>query len=1630
MVDTTKLIIDIESRLRNLEKTLKGVDRIKKALQAVADVKVGQQSSQANANKAVLAAQKLAQQQQKLGIQSQELANRQEKARQTTERLAQSQQRLESAQSRLAKSSAVAANASRAFNRQQDAQVRDFRRQISAQQDLNRHVLDFRRLIAEAGTPVNRQADAHVRDFRRQQAALGDFNAHVRDFQRIQRQAADAAKAFQERIAGIGNVLRGVGQGLASVGATLSVALTAPLAALGAVSVDAAVRLDSLKRGLTAITGSSDEASRQLTRLTELAKLPGIGFEEAIQGSIRLQAVGFSAQEAERNLKEFANAIALTGGGRDELARVTIQLGQLAAKGKVLSQDLRPIIEAAPAVGRALLQAFGTVNSEDIQALGLSTKQFLDILVSQLGELPRAAAGAKNSFENFRDEIFRAAAVVGEALLPSLIRLVEVVGPVITTLADAFARLPGPVQGAVVGIGVLLATLGPVLFVVGQLTFGVGRLLVGFIELNVGGVLPTVASLRAMAAQSLATAAAQRVLASTTALVTAGIGTGLAIIGAVVAAYALYNATQKDAVTFSKERAEQLTAEIDGLEKQAKFLNGLESGVKRTADEQQRLGGIYDKLNTTAQIRIAGITDEEKRLIALRAELEKLIELRGQERVQQSANVAAQIAASATTIAANEKSRDSIAGRIAANNALVQILEREGRVTLETGKQLERLGITAGADVRQAIHALQVESARLVERQKELGDNTEETEKELEGYLEALRALDPQHRLSARQLLELAKNMGLFRGDIEQMVPVLERYIAKTNEATKSTDAFNRSLSENERRLNEAGKRADATAKARQEVIQSAAAVARETSVNFEGALKSLRQMVDAVPELAAALKRESELTGKTLNELLRNALETSFKGRDKTKSGTGLRNAQEQLAKALADVALASSEQQVAIEQAKNEQLLQQAEVAQRLQLISYREFLETRASLTAASLDKEIEQQTAVVTAAKNAQARLLAEAGKAGIPVTERTKRLAQAAEANETAVKAETKLSDLQAKRQLITDALAQSIRESQEDQLKSVRQLEIEYAELTGRIEAAANAATDEQFREALTDLGRAQDFLNKKLEAATKARNADGVVALKFALALNQRQIDAIENIKEQEDALASLAAANELIRRAKERQAQLEADLTFQVEFRGLSEEAAIARRLEGESKLNDSLTVAHETIRQIVAALQARGVEPPQALVEFLDTLRTEVKGLGKLSFSEQFRLAQKEFDRINDLRLQKIADVERAARNRDIAEAEGLLLIRRINGEYVGDLEQQLVLLKQIASASGDVALQRQATDAAQVAKDAGDQLASLDAQIRSTSIDALQDGFTDFFKSITDRTQSAQNILLAFVNSVAQRINDVIAEHLGRELIESLFGTGGAGQEGGIIAAIKRVLGIGGGSEGATGKAVSAVDAVAGKAALETGAVAAATTLQTGAATASITFSTSVATTAAAFASAVIAAGAGFAASVAASAAVSGAQQAIGGLGGALGAATGMFADVPGGAIRVLEGGYPEAILTTDPRHAVKQVSILREFLQKTRGLGGRIPGFALGGMVSRETAEANLLSGIHRAPSFSPQIAAVETAAGGGGVMNLRITNQVSSRAIARPYATSEEGVHDLLNNISQNSSEIRRRLRV
>lgn len=264
-----------------------------------------------------------------------------------------------------------------------------------------------------------------------------------------------------------------------AAGSALFQAFSIPALAVGGLSLKAAAEFDALKRGLENVAGSSAEASVQLTRLREIAKLPGLGFREAIQGSISLQAAGFSADRAERSIKAFGNALVSVGKGRADLDGVILALTQMQNKSSGIGQELRQLADRLPQLRKVLTLEFNTGDSEEIAKLGYTSDQVVERILKGFEKLPKVSGGFANSLENLRDQLEQTGVKVGTALIPIAERAVTQLSgllDIVVRLADGFGGLPQPVQDAAIAITGVAAAYGPAALVIGKIAKALGAL--------------------------------------------------------------------------------------------------------------------------------------------------------------------------------------------------------------------------------------------------------------------------------------------------------------------------------------------------------------------------------------------------------------------------------------------------------------------------------------------------------------------------------------------------------------------------------------------------------------------------------------------------------------------------------------------------------------------------------------------------------------------------------------------------------------------------------------------------------------------------------------------------------------------------------------------------------------------------------------------------------------------------------------------------------------------------------------------------------------------------------------------------------------------------------------------------
>lgn len=257
------------------------------------------------------------------------------------------------------------------------------------------------------------------------------FSGPSQQIQNSFNRLSDTSNRLSENIS---NSLDRIYRGAAQVG--IGIAMLMPIQQ----TVSAFAQFDSLQRGMIAVMHNNIEfANAEIFRLNEVAKLPGIGFKEAIQGSTNLQAAGLSADLARRSLIGFGNALATVGRGKAYLDGVNLALSQIMSKGKVMAQEINQIAERVPQIRVMMKKAFGTADTEKLGKMGMSSERFIEGIVKQLETLPKVTGGIGNAMENLDDTFFKMKVSIGRALAPAVVYLADQVSYLMETV-ERFAN--------------------------------------------------------------------------------------------------------------------------------------------------------------------------------------------------------------------------------------------------------------------------------------------------------------------------------------------------------------------------------------------------------------------------------------------------------------------------------------------------------------------------------------------------------------------------------------------------------------------------------------------------------------------------------------------------------------------------------------------------------------------------------------------------------------------------------------------------------------------------------------------------------------------------------------------------------------------------------------------------------------------------------------------------------------------------------------------------------------------------------------------------------------------------------------------------------------------------------------
>lgn len=252
-------------------------------------------------------------------------------------------------------------------------------------------------------------------------------------------------------------------------------AVTAGMGLLGKSFVQAGIQMEGYRNGLIALEGSAEAADVRLESLRDIIQLPGVSYEGATQAAVRLRTVGFEAELADRTIKEFGNSLALVGS--TDLSGALLGFQQIISRGRVSQEEINQIVERSGLFAKALQDAFGSIQSEQIQAeldaSGQSVQDFAKIFISELEELDRVDPdSAANSIQNLQNSLFELRAGFGDILLPTFTAVTQG----ITSMIEDFNAMDDTTKSAIVSVGALVTGLAGLTTVVATAGAAIGAL--------------------------------------------------------------------------------------------------------------------------------------------------------------------------------------------------------------------------------------------------------------------------------------------------------------------------------------------------------------------------------------------------------------------------------------------------------------------------------------------------------------------------------------------------------------------------------------------------------------------------------------------------------------------------------------------------------------------------------------------------------------------------------------------------------------------------------------------------------------------------------------------------------------------------------------------------------------------------------------------------------------------------------------------------------------------------------------------------------------------------------------------------------------------------------------------------
>lgn len=296
-------------------------------------------------------------------------------------------------------------------------------------------------------------------------------------------------------------------------------ALGAALSGLGVYAVKAGGELENVRVAMTNLLGSAEKAESFIKELQNFAASTPFEFNDVTKASQKFLAFGFTAEQIIPTLTAVGDAAAGVGAGQDGVDRLTLALGQIAAKGKLASEEMMQLTELGIPAWQMLAEKLGTdvAGAQDMVTKRMvDSKMALDALVGGMennygGMMEQQSGTILGTWSNLMDGLGQTASQAGlqiaEAL--DLTTVFSSMGDWLSDFAAAIGEsgisgaiascVPPEAQLAVVAFGTALTAVAiPAIYAAGAAAVAMMAPFVAAIGAAVAAFAPLIAAITAV----------------------------------------------------------------------------------------------------------------------------------------------------------------------------------------------------------------------------------------------------------------------------------------------------------------------------------------------------------------------------------------------------------------------------------------------------------------------------------------------------------------------------------------------------------------------------------------------------------------------------------------------------------------------------------------------------------------------------------------------------------------------------------------------------------------------------------------------------------------------------------------------------------------------------------------------------------------------------------------------------------------------------------------------------------------------------------------------------------------------------------------------------------------------------